>query len=107
MTEDYKGKVVFRHDARLNWPNLMYFSKDQVLRLYKDVQCPTYLILAEDGFLNEDEFLGENEKKFEDIINNYMRPTKYAKLPGSHHFHIDPDTADAVVETVIEFLKID
>jgi pimeloyl-ACP methyl ester carboxylesterase len=96
LPSEYEGPVVFRHDARLTWPSLQYFSKDQVQALYRDVQCPTCLILADDGWPEEDS---------DDAINNLLQPKMIKKLPGSHHFHMDPDTADAVSEAVIDFLR--
>jgi len=97
LPSEYEGPVVFRHDARLTWPSLQYFSKDQVQALYRDVQCPTCLILADDGW-PEDDWSG-------DAINNLLQPKVMKSLPGSHHFHMDPDTADAVSEAVIDFLR--
>jgi pimeloyl-ACP methyl ester carboxylesterase len=97
MTDEYKGKVVFRHDARLTWPSISYFSKEQVQALYRDVQCPTCLILADDGWPEE---AWTNE-----AVTNLLQPTKLMKLPGSHHFHLDPDTAEVVIDEVIDFLK--
>lgn len=97
ISSEYDGPVVFRHDARLTWPSLQYFSKDQVQALYRDVQCPSCLILADDGW-PEDDWTG-------DAITSLLQPKVSITLPGSHHFHIDPDTADAVTEAVIDFLK--
>lgn len=96
LSDECEGPVVFRHDARLTWPSLAYFSKDQVKALYRDVQCPSCLILADDGW-PEDEWSG-------DAVKNILQPTRNIKLPGSHHFHADPDTSDAVIMSIINFL---
>jgi hypothetical protein len=97
LISTFVGEVVFRHDARLTWPSMQYFSKEQVQAIYRDVQCPTCLILANDGWPGDD-WSGH-------AIENILRPTKNIRLPGSHHFHADPDTSEAVIEEVVHFLK--
>jgi Lysophospholipase len=97
LAMSFEGEVVFRHDSRLTWPSLQYFSKEQVQAIYHDVQCPTCLILANDGWPGDD-WSGH-------AIENILRPKKNIKLPGSHHFHADPETSDVVIEEVVDFLK--
>jgi pimeloyl-ACP methyl ester carboxylesterase len=93
-----KGGVKFVHDPRLQWPSLMYFTEEQTMGLFKDVQCPTALLLAEEGWPFEQDKL--------DRCLKLLQPVRHVKLPGSHHFHADPETAQAVVDEVVEFLKL-
>uniref|UniRef100_A0A7S3L5U5 AB hydrolase-1 domain-containing protein n=1 Tax=Amphora coffeiformis TaxID=265554 RepID=A0A7S3L5U5_9STRA len=92
------GALKFRHDPRLLWPSLQYFTPEQVDAVFDDVQCPTALILAEDGWpFDEDRAKATVER---------LKPVVYTTLPGSHHFHADPETADRVAEEVISFLSL-
>ena len=52
MTPKYSIKegASFHHDARLMWPSLLYMTPDQVEALQRAIQCPTCLLLAEDGW---------------------------------------------------------
>jgi hypothetical protein len=38
-------------------------------------------------------------------LKELMRPKIFQTLPGSHYFHSDPDTADLVAETILDFLQ--
>jgi pimeloyl-ACP methyl ester carboxylesterase len=87
----------FRHDPRLQWPSLQYFSTEQTESLYQDIQCPTALVMAESGW------------PFDDIamerLLSLLKPTICETLPGSHHFHADPETAESVTAKVLQFLQ--
>ena len=87
----------FRHDPRLQWPSLQYFSPEQVHAVYDEIQCPTALILAEDGWPFDEERSQNTLDRLKPIVNR--------TLPGSHHFHADPDSAELVAEEVISFLN--
>jgi pimeloyl-ACP methyl ester carboxylesterase len=89
--------VQFTHDYRLTWPSLMYTTPGQVAALQEAVQCvPTCLLLAHDGWPIDEERLQQGKQR--------IHPQHFQVLPGSHHFHADPDTCEAVIEQVIRFL---
>jgi hypothetical protein len=90
------GGVQFRHDPRLLWPSIQYFSEEQTEALYRDIQCPTALIRAVDGWPFDADKLERGLA--------LLQPVVHEILPGSHHFHADPDTAEAVAEQVAKFL---
>lgn len=96
MDPSYEGPVYFRHDSRLMWPSLHYFSQDQVNTLLGDIKCPTCVLIANDGWPFDTQ---EMEKGL-----GVLKPTVLRNLPGSHHFHADPDTALAVSNEVTDFL---
>jgi pimeloyl-ACP methyl ester carboxylesterase len=87
----------FRHDTRLLWPSLQYLSSDQIDYIMKEVEAPVCILSAEDGYPFE-------KDRIDRAIQN-LKPKIYKTLPGSHHLHADPDTADAVVDTIYDFLK--
>jgi pimeloyl-ACP methyl ester carboxylesterase len=87
----------FRHDPRLQWPSLQFFTQEQTDGVYKDIQCPTALILAADGW----PFDESTRRRTMELL----RPVHTVTLPGSHHWHMDPDTAPAVVEQAAAFLR--
>lgn len=94
---DDEGRVKFLHDPRLRWPSAHYFTAEQTEALYKDIQCPTCLLRAEDGWPVE-------EEKAERLIQ-ILKPKVMKTLRGSHHFHADPLTSLAVAEEIIKFLQ--
>lgn len=88
----------FRHDPRLQLPSMQYCTVEQVEAMYTNIQCPIALILAEEGWPMS------NDKQQSTMIQEYIQPKVFLTLPGSHHFHADPDTAEAVVDAVVQFL---
>lgn len=91
----YNGPVVFTHDPRLQWPSLQYFTQEQVEQLYRDVQCQVCCIYAMDGW--------PMETSVKEAIGTYLKPQIQLTLPGSHHFHSDPQDAAAVIHAIIHF----
>jgi pimeloyl-ACP methyl ester carboxylesterase len=96
-TDDDAG-FSFQHDVRLQWPSLLYMTPEQVDALQEAVQCPTQLLLAHDGWPFDDDRLESTKHR--------LQPASFHILPGSHHFHADPDTADAVAHHVNDFLTV-
>jgi hypothetical protein len=90
------GAVQFIHDPRLQWPSIQYFTTEQTEALYQDIQCPTALFIADEGWPFDQDQLQHTL--------DLLLPTVHKKLPGSHHFHADPDSAERVAEEVIQFL---
>lgn len=90
------GGVRFVHDPRMQWPSIQYFTDEQTVGVLKHVQCATALLLAEDGWPFPDEQLKQ--------VLDVLLPTKFAKLPGSHHFHADPDSYEQVGDEIVKFL---
>ena len=92
--------VIFRHDPRLQWPSLQYYTREQVEAFYRDVQTsniPVCFLWAADGW--------PVESWAEQLLNNVLKPVYRKKLSGSHHFHADPDSVKAVAKDVLAFLK--
>jgi pimeloyl-ACP methyl ester carboxylesterase len=86
----------FRHDTRLLWPSLQYLMPEQVDCILKSVECPTCILAAEQGW----PFKKERVEKTLELLD----PCVHKILPGSHHLHADPETAEAVLEEVYHFV---
>ncbi|KAL7480638.1 hypothetical protein ACHAW6_006311 [Cyclotella cf. meneghiniana] len=92
--------VIFRHDPRLQWPSLQYFTREQVEACYHDIHeanVPVCVLIAEDGY--------PVDSLSEKAITEILKPGFVQKLSGSHHFHADPDSVGPVVEEIVKFLK--
>jgi pimeloyl-ACP methyl ester carboxylesterase len=92
--------IVFRHDPRLQWPSLQYYTREQVEAFYRDVhtsQVPVCCLSATDGW--------PVEAWAENLVKDVLKPVYRKQLSGSHHFHADPDSVHAVAENVLSFLE--
>ena len=98
--ENDKVLYSFRHDPRVGWPSVQYLTHGQVEALQRAVRPVNSLLLrAKEGWPIR-----------EDLVEHYvdsLRPNVMATLPGSHHFHADPDTWEAVAEHVCKFVFAD
>ncbi|KAG7348370.1 alpha/beta fold family hydrolase [Nitzschia inconspicua] len=94
------GQLEFLHDQRLKWPSLLVLTDAQLDQLYMDVAShptETCLLTAQDGMPFPPDSISR--------IRELLQPKVVESLPGSHHFHADPDTADAVVDTIVSFIS--
>lgn len=98
--EDDNRPVTFRHDPRLQWPSLQYYTREQVEAFYCDVcisNVPVAILMAEDGW-PVDSFS-------QSAATDILKPRQMKLLKGSHHFHADPDTVGDVAAEIVSFLK--
>jgi hypothetical protein len=92
----------FRHDPRLQLPSIQYCTVEQVESIYTNLQhCPVLLVLAQDGW-PLDQRTNEERTVQQQLLQ--QSNVRHVTLPGSHHFHADPETADAVVRNVANFI---
>lgn len=97
---DVDTPVTFRHDPRLQWPSLQYYTREQVEAFYHDIcesSVPVCLLSAEDGW--------PADSWSKNAIKEILKPGNVRMLRGSHHFHADPDTVDSVAEEIVSFMK--
>ena len=93
------GRLEFRHDPRLNWPSMLYLTETQLKQMFKDIanqNTSICLLTAVDGMPFPPDKLS--------IVRNLLKPDMYRSLPGSHHFHSDPDTFEGVVDAIVSWL---
>jgi len=95
------GKLQFRHDQRLNWPSMLFLTDDQLKQMYKDVanqKTSVCLLTAIEGMPFPPDKVS--------IVTGLLKPDVYKKLPGSHHFHSDPDNVGEVVDVIFLWLQL-
>jgi len=93
------GKLQFHHDQRVKWASMLALSDEQVHQLYQDVassNTKTCLLLAKDGMPFPQAAIAK--------VKELLKPAVCETLPGSHHFHADPDTSQGVVDQIANFL---
>jgi pimeloyl-ACP methyl ester carboxylesterase len=95
--DDDEQGVQFRHDARFRWPSLQYMTWHQVEGIFDAVDSQVCILLAENGWPFDPPKL-ERTKEL-------LTPSHFQILPGSHYFHADPGTAEAVTQAVLQFLR--
>jgi len=97
---DDNHPVTFRHDPRLQWPSLQYYTREQVEAIYTDLcnsNVPVSILMAEDGW--------PVDSWSQSAVKDILKPTHMKLLKGSHHFHADPDTVGEVASEIVSFLK--
>jgi pimeloyl-ACP methyl ester carboxylesterase len=98
--DDENRPVTFRHDPRLQWPSLQYYTREQVDAFYNDVcnsGIPVSILMAEDGW--------PVDSWSQAAVKDKLKPKQLKLLKGSHHFHADPDTVQDVASEIVSFLK--
>ena len=68
-------------DKRLMIPSSFSLSEEQVLAFIKEIDCPTLVIIAKDGFLDQNTLIDKRIKTLNDL--------KIIKIIGSHYLHLD------------------
>lgn len=94
------GAVVFRHDPRLQWPSLQYYTREQVAAFFRRICAvgkPVCFLYAADGWPVDAEDAS--------MIADMLRPECLKRLSGSHHMHADPDSVDVVANEIMLFME--
>lgn len=92
--------VQFRHDPRFTWPSIQYMTWDQnegILAALGKTNIDVCVLQAEDGW-PVDEYKIKR-------VQELLQPKVFQKMGGNHYFHTNPETAEAVGNAVIDFLK--
>lgn len=92
------GGWQFRHDPRLYWPALQSHTLEQAFDFWTSIRngkVPTLWLRARDGWPFSTKWLDRAEAFLGDIGTTI-------RLPGSHHFHLDPDTVDSVATCILK-----
>lgn len=100
LVQDETLPLIFQHDSRFAWPSIQYYTQEQnegIFRTLGGSRVDTCILLAVDGWPFPKDV---SDKAFE-----LIRPRMLRTLPGSHYLHADPETAPAVLDSVLEFLS--
>ncbi|KAL9181849.1 hypothetical protein ACHAXT_012192 [Thalassiosira profunda] len=99
LASENSEAIVFRHDPRLQWPSLQYYTREQVEAFFHDVhesKIPVCFLYAADGW--------PVDSWAEGAVREILRPGTLQRLSGSHHFHADPDSVPAVAREINAWL---
>jgi pimeloyl-ACP methyl ester carboxylesterase len=94
-----RGAIQFIHDNRLKHHHLMVHTLEQVDGYWDHLRCPVYCLVAQEGW--------PFPRAWTERANRLITPPSFLTvhvLPGSHHFHADPATADSVADTIVSHL---
>ncbi|MFJ4142738.1 alpha/beta fold hydrolase [Pseudomonas sp. NPDC089734] len=74
------GGYTWRSDSRLTLPSAIRLTRQQAMSFVEAIQCPTQLVIAEDGMLARNEAL--------------LSALTFAihTLPGGHHLHLNDES---------------
>lgn len=87
----------FRHDPKIKGPAPHHLSEEQARAFLSAIRAPVLHVAAADGWPRPP---GVTEARAL-LVHDLEAVT----LPGSHHLHLDPDTAPAVLEAMVGFLR--
>lgn len=91
------GKVHFFHDQRIKGRQIFSATEEQMRTVLSAIQCPVLYVGATDGFHR---YAAAKFKPRLALIANLTQVI----LPGSHHLHADPETAQPVAEAISSWL---
>lgn len=94
-----QGPISFRYDPRLLLPSPTYLTVAQVDGFCAAITCPVLVVQAEQGWPSSAEDFASRRALLE-----AKGLLQVVRLPGSHHLHLDPETASAVGDCVAKFL---
>ncbi len=96
LTRGADGVLRWHTDARLRQASALKLVPEQLLALLHAVRAPTLMLGATQGLFSN--------RETHRIAVDAIAGLEYRCLPGSHHAHLEPDTAPAIANAVHEFL---
>ncbi|PCJ42029.1 MAG: alpha/beta hydrolase [Moraxellaceae bacterium] len=93
---DAPGGLTWTSDPRVKMGSAMRLTEDMVLAYLKKIEMPTLLVLAEEGYFPNDDFIKPRLSAVADLTK--------LRLPGNHHLHLETETYSLVAKAVDEFL---
>lgn len=91
------GGWCFRHDPKIKGPAPHYLSEEQARTFLSAMRAPVLHVAAVDGWPRPPGVTEARALLVPDL--------EAVTLPGSHHLHLDPETAPAVFDAMASFLK--
>lgn len=90
------GSHRWRYDERLKAASAIKLGSDHNANILANLQAPTLLLLAAEGL--------SARMKFASMLPTDSNIKKHT-LPGSHHFHMQPEPAAQIAEQALNFLR--
>ncbi len=94
--QQVEGTYRWRYDERLKAASAIKLSAEHNANILANLQAPTLLLLAEEGL--------SVHTKLESMLPTDSN-IKNLTLPGTHHFHMQPEPATQIAEQVLNFLQ--
>jgi len=88
-TRSSQQSVVWRSDSRLRQATPLYTTEQQVIALLSAIECPTTLVLANQGFVRQRPTLMQRMAA--------IRQLHLIPIDGGHHLHLEHPSAVAEV----------
>lgn len=96
LTADAAGVLRWHTDPRLRQPSAFRLTDEQLAALLREIKCPALLVGAGQGLFASREPHAAAMARIPQL--------QYTVLPGTHHLHLEPETAPAVADTLNAFL---
>ncbi|WP_419810732.1 alpha/beta fold hydrolase [Bacterioplanoides sp.] len=94
--EAVAGGVQWCTDPRLRHTSKLRMTEDLVQSFMAAVECPVRILKAAQTFI---------PASFFEMRLGYLKTAQLQELPGHHHFHLEPETATAVANDVLDFYQ--
>lgn len=94
------GPVTLRNDKKLTLPSHAYFTNNQVMCFAEAISSQTLLLEAQNGWPDTSDAA---EFRLKTMVDKGV--LSHVNMIGSHHLHMDPETAPAVADTILTFLS--
>lgn len=91
--------VVMRGDARLFASSAVKLTREQIETVLRAIPCPVLNLWASEGIINRPK-LAEMADAAQGLLADYTSDV----IPGDHHFHLDPETADQLAASILAYL---
>ncbi len=94
--QEVDGAYRWRYDERLKAASAIKLSAEHNANILANLQAPTLLLLAQEGL--------SAHSKLESMLPMASAVTKLT-LPGTHHFHMQPESATQIAGQLLHFLQ--
>lgn len=98
--ETVPGGFRLRGDARLFASSAVKLTQAHIDDVLRALRCPVLNIWAAEGIAKTRPGVADMARRGAALIPAY----ESAELPGDHHFHLDPQGADRIARTILDFL---
>ncbi|KAJ1533553.1 hypothetical protein HK096_005137 [Nowakowskiella sp. JEL0078] len=102
INEQGEEKFSWRSDTRLRLTAFLRWDEGSIIQFIEAITATTLLVFAKQSSIIKEKYFKLPN------INLRLKSFKNAKivnLEGDHHFHLEEETAESVIDTILEFLK--